>query len=290
MRTLLPLLIAVPLSAQSVVYEVSVPSPAARLFHVSATFPARGKDTLYVSLPAWSPGNYDIQNYARYVRHFGAKTSAGQPLFWDRLDKDTWRVVTGKTDRVRVEFDYLADTLDLSLARIADDFGQFLGTNLFLYEEGQLQRPAEVRFTLPAGWQVTTALTGGSAGTYTAPNYHELADAQTFVGKYSLDSLQVDGKWIRIAVWPADAYTPAVQRNMRGDLEKIAKTENALFGGPPPPYDRYTRRRARAQCVAVRHHAPRRLRGRGRELRRLHGAPHVARVLPPVQRQTHPAR
>ncbi len=240
MRTLLPLLIAVPLSAQSVVYEVSVPSPAARLFHVSATFPARGKDTLYVSLPAWSPGNYDIQNYARYVRHFGAKTPAGQPLFWDRLDKDTWRVVTGKTDRVRVEFDYLADTLDLSLARIADDFGQFLGTNLFLYEEGQLQRPAEVRFTLPAGWQVTTALTGGSAGTYTAPNYHELADAQTFVGKYSLDSLQVDGKWIRIAVWPADAYTPAVQRNMRGDLEKIAKTENALFGGPPPPYDRYT--------------------------------------------------
>ena len=241
MRHLLVLLVAVPLSAQAptpVKYEVSIPSPAARLFHVSAEFPARGKDTLFLSLPAWSPGSYEIQNYARYVRHFGAKNAQGQPLFWDRLDKDTWRVVTGRSVVVTAEFDYLADTIDVSLARIAGDFGQFLGTNVFLYEERHLERPAEVRFTMPAGWQVTTALKGGGTGPYTAPNYHELADAQTFVGKYSLDSLQVDGKSVRIAVWPADAYTTEVQRNMRAALEKIAKSENGLFGGPP--YDRYT--------------------------------------------------
>ncbi len=241
MRHTLVLLVAVPLSAQTVApvkYEVSVPAPSARLFHVRAEFPARGRDTLYVSLPAWSPGNYEIQNYARYVRHFAATTPAGQPLFWDRADKDTWRVATAKSDRVGVEFDYLADTIDLSMGRLTGDFGQFLGTNLFLYEEGQLNRPAEVRFAVPAGWQVTTALHGVGAGPYTAPDYHELADAQTFVGKYALDSLQVDGKWIRIAVWPADAYPAPVQRTMRTDLQKIAQTENALLGGPP--YEHYT--------------------------------------------------
>ncbi len=243
MRHLILLLVAVPLSAQRlapVQYEISVPAPATRLFHVRADFPTRGKDTLYLSLPAWSPGNYEIQNYARYVRHFGAKTPAGQALFWDRFDKDTWRVTTARSERVTVEFDYFADTIDLSMARLTGEFGEFLGTNLFLYEEGQLDRPAEVRFALPAGWQVTTALGGGGSGSgpYTAASYHELADAQTFVGKYSLDSLQVDGKWIRVAVWPADAYSTGVQRNMRADLEKIARTENALLGGPP--YDRYT--------------------------------------------------
>ena len=238
MRQLVALLIAIPLSAQTVNYEVSVPSPAAQLFHVKAEFPARGRDTLYLSLPAWSPGAYEIQNYARYVRHFGAKNPAGQTLFWDRFDKDTWRVTTGRSDRVTVEFDYLADTVDLSLARINGEFGQFLGTNLFLYEEGQLQRPAQLRFALPAGWQVTTALAGSGTGPYSASDYHELADAETFVGKYSLDSVQVDGKWIRIAVWPADAYTAAVARNMRSDVERIAKTENGLMGGPP--YENYT--------------------------------------------------
>src|SRR2546421_3275990 len=194
-RPLLPLLVAVPLCAKRappVQYEISVPAAATRLFHVRAEFPARGKDTLYLSLPAWSPGNYEIQNYARYVRHFGAKTPTGQALFWDRFDKDTWRVTTNKSERVSVEFDYFADTIDLSMARLTGEFGEFLGTNLFLYEEGQLDRPAEVRFALPAGWQVTTALAGSGSVPYAAANYHELADAQTFVGKYSLDSLQVD--------------------------------------------------------------------------------------------------
>jgi predicted metalloprotease with PDZ domain len=230
--------VGAPLAAQVVRYEVSVAASSAHLFHVKAEFPTAGRDTLYVSLPAWSPGNYEIQNYARYVRHFDAATPGGQALFWDRADKETWRVTTGKQDRVTVSFDYLADTIDLSLARLTTDFGQFLGTNLFLYEPGRLDRPAEVRFALPSGWQVTTALKGSGSGPYSAADYHELADAQTFVGKYSLDSITVEGKWIRIALWPAESYTPAVARNIRTDLAKIAQTEDRLMGGPP--YATYT--------------------------------------------------
>jgi predicted metalloprotease with PDZ domain len=225
-------------AAAPVRYEVAFPAPGAHLLHVSAEFPARGRDTLYLSLPAWSPGNYEIQNYARYVRHFAATGPDGEPRWWDRFDKDTWRVATGGAERVRVAFDYLADTIDLSLARVGDDFGQFLGTNVFLYEEGRLDRPAEVRFALPPGWRVTTALPGAGSGPYVAADYHELADAETFVGVYSLDSLRVDDRWIRIALWPADAYTAGVARALRADVEKIARTENALFGGPP--YDVYT--------------------------------------------------
>ena len=82
---LIPLVVATPLSAQTVRYEVSV---ARGEFHVTAEFPASGKDTLLVSLPAWSPGNYEIQNYARYVHGFGAKNASGQALRWDRADKD----------------------------------------------------------------------------------------------------------------------------------------------------------------------------------------------------------
>jgi len=229
---------AAPLAAQAVRYEVAVTAPALQLYHVTAEFPATGKDTLYLSLPAWSPGAYEIQNYARYVRGFGATSAAGQPLFWDRFDKDTWRVVTAKAARVTVQFDYLADTIDLSLARLTGDFGQFLGTNLFLFEEGQPRRPAEVRFRLPAGWQVTTALPSGGNGVYRAADYDELADAMTFVGRFNLDSLQVDGKWIRIALWPATDYTPAVSRNLRGGIERMAQAQNRLMRGAP--YDVYT--------------------------------------------------
>lgn len=230
-------LVARVLDAQSIRYEVSVPDPTARAFHVTAQVPTGGRDTLYLSLPAWSPGAYEIQNYARYVHGFDARGAQGRPLFWDRLDKDTWRVVTERTPSVTVAFDFLADTIDLSLARVTDDFGAFLGTNLFLFEEGHLDRAAEVRFSLPAGWRVTTALRGRGPA-YTATDYHELADAMTFVGKYALDSVRIDGKVIRLAVWPSDAYTPAVARGLRTSVERLAAVENQLMGGPP--YDTYT--------------------------------------------------
>ena len=235
---LLAALFSTSLAAQTVRYDVTLMSTAQRQFHVAADFPAAGKETLFVSLPAWSPGNYEIQNYARYVHGFGAKNPAGQSLRWDRGDKDTWRVVTGRADRVTVEFDFIADTIDLSTARVTQNFGQFLGTNLFLFEEGQNGRAAEVRFHVPADWQVTTSLTGPVNGVYRAADYHELADAMTFVGRYSLDSLQADGKWIRIAVWPAADYTPAVAANIRKGVSRMAPVQNKIMGGAP--YDTYT--------------------------------------------------
>ena len=229
------LVLATPLRAQAVRYEVSIVQGQ---FHVSADFPTRGKDTLFVSLPAWSPGNYEIQNYARYLHDFGARNTTGQPLQWDRADKDTWRVWPAGSERVTVDFDYKPERIDLSLARTVADFAQFLGTNLFLFEEGHLARPAEVRFRLPAGWQVTTALKGPVNGIYTAGDYHELADAMTFLGRYSLDSLQAGGKWIRLAVWPAADYTAPVARNLRAGVAKMVPVQNRIMG--ETPYEVYT--------------------------------------------------
>jgi predicted metalloprotease with PDZ domain len=233
----LALVVSVAARAQTVRYEVSL-TAAGRQLHVSAEFPAAGRDTLFVSLPAWSPGSYEIQNYARYVFGFTATNAAGQALRWDRGDKDTWRIVTGGADRVTTEFNFAADTIDLSIARSVENFAQFLGTNLFLFEEGQLGRPAEVRFRVPAAWQVTTALKGPVNGVYRAADYHELADAMTFMGRYSLDSLQAGGKWIRIAVWPAADYTPAVARNIRNGIARMAPVQNRIMG--EAPYDVYT--------------------------------------------------
>ena len=92
---LIAALFSTPLAAQAVRYDVTLMSTTEKQFHVAADFPAAGKETLFVSLPAWSPGNYEIQNYARYLHGFSAKNAAGQPLRWDRADKDTWRVATG---------------------------------------------------------------------------------------------------------------------------------------------------------------------------------------------------
>ena len=64
------------LAQESVSYRVRVEDPTSKLFHVEAELAAVG-DTTYVSLPAWTPGHYELENYARFVRDFRASGDDG---------------------------------------------------------------------------------------------------------------------------------------------------------------------------------------------------------------------
>ena len=74
-----------------------------------------------------------------------------------------------------------------------------------------------MRFSLPAGWDVMTAL-ASSGDVYKAADYNELADAETFVGRFTRDSISVDGKWVRIGFWPTADYTPATSKNLKDGI------------------------------------------------------------------------
>lgn len=222
-------------------YRVIVSDPSSKLYEVEALLPASG-DTTLVSLPAWTPGHYEIENYARYVRRFQASEPGGAALRWDKLDPDTWRIFTRGSDRVRVSLEFYADTLNLSGSLLRRDFGFFNGTNLFVYAEGHYEYPARVSFELPEGWQVATELAeADEPGVFVADDYHQLVDNPTFLGHYAIDSVLVDSRWMRMAVYPARYFEdePGGARELALQaLARIARSARDLFG--EPPYDRYT--------------------------------------------------
>jgi hypothetical protein len=116
-----------------------------------------------LSLPAWTPGAYELSHFARWVSNFEAADAGGRALAWEKADADSWRVRPGRAGRVRVRFDYRADSLDNAMAWSRADFLMFNGTNLFLYPEGQpLDRyPATVRVATEPGWRVATGMAAG---------------------------------------------------------------------------------------------------------------------------------
>jgi predicted metalloprotease with PDZ domain len=70
---------------------------------------------LLLSLPAWTPGAYEIHELCALVSNFSA-SSGGKGSGWDKLDFDTWRVRGDNVKNVTVTFDYLADSLDNAIA------------------------------------------------------------------------------------------------------------------------------------------------------------------------------
>ncbi len=91
------------------------------------SFTTPGAGDVILSLPAWTPGAYEIQNFARFVMEFAA-TDGSTPLSWDKVDHDTWRVHATRAGQVRVSFDYLAMTLDNAASWTKPEFAFFNGT------------------------------------------------------------------------------------------------------------------------------------------------------------------
>src|SRR4051812_12933472 len=76
----------------NVTYDVTFDRRTAqgRAIGVEMSFATDGSGPVILSLPAWTPGAYEITNFARWVVGFTA-TSGGKPLPWDKIDFDTWR-------------------------------------------------------------------------------------------------------------------------------------------------------------------------------------------------------
>ena len=165
-----------------------------RLLKVATTFSVTGNGPVLLSLPEWTPGAYEISNFARWVMDFSA-TGDGRPLSWSKQDYDTWRVDAAGAKSVTVSFSYAADTLDNAMAWSRRDFLLFNGTNVFLYPEGRsLDYPAVVTLHTDPGWRVVTGMHADGTNSYRATNYHDLVDMPFFVGRFDVDSAQIVGQ------------------------------------------------------------------------------------------------
>lgn len=204
-----------------------------RTVGVEMTFTVRGTDPVLLSLPIWTPGAYEVSDYARNVSDFSA-TAGVRALRWDKLDPDTWRIHADGAREITVRFDARADSLDNAFNWARENFVLINGTNVFLYPEGQpLDYAATVRVQTEPQWRVATGLAAIGAKAFTAPNYHELVDAPFFVGRFDLDSAAVAGRWMRLATYPEGSESGPRRAVLWSALRRAIPAEVSVFGEVP---------------------------------------------------------
>jgi predicted metalloprotease with PDZ domain len=215
----------------NVAYEVTFDKRAAAsgAFGVRMTFSADGSGPVLLSLPAWTPGAYELSNFAQKVLGFSA-TAGGKELSWDKLDFDTWRV-RNATGPVQVEFTYVADSLDNAMSWSQEDFLLFNGTNVFFHPEGRpLNYPSRVTINTESDWMIATGMTPAGRNVFSATNYHDLVDMPFFVGAFDMDSVSAAGKWIRFASYPKGVVSGVTRSAVLSQLSKVVPPEIAVFG------------------------------------------------------------
>ena len=210
----------------------------ARQLNVAMTFDVTGDGPVSLSLPVWTPGSYEVGDFAKFVVGFDA-TADGRAIPWNKTSYDTWRLRPNGANTVTVSFRYIADTLDNAMAWSRPDFLLVNGTNIFLRPDGVgADFAATVTVKTEPTWRVVTGLTPVGANSWSESSYHDLVDRPLFIGVFDVDSAQIEGKWTRLATYPAGRLAGQKRDQLWSELKRMIPPESRVFG--ETPWDTYS--------------------------------------------------
>ena len=223
-------------------YRIDLDHLHAHLYRVTLTL-AQPAASQRISLPVWIPGSYLVREFARHLSALEARQgSRAVPL--SQLDKATWQAeCSGRAALVLTYRVYAFDT-SVRAAFLDAQRGFFNGTSLCLRVHGREAEAHRLELrTLPAGWQVATAMravevNGGGAGVYEAAGYDELVDHPVAMGRFWRGRFDACGVAHEFVV--AGALPDFDGKRLLADTQAICEAEIGFWHGrQAPPFDRY---------------------------------------------------
>ena len=235
----LPFLAAAQTTPVDITFTVAMPRPHTHLFEVDIAIKrtARGPQEERLVMPVWTPGSYLVREFARHVQDFAVADAAGQPLKWEKTNKDTWRVVTNGAREWHATYRVYANELSVRTSELNSGHAFWNNANLLMYLDGFLKSPSTVRVLAPDVWKVATGLPAvpGQKNTFRAENFDILYDSPFEASNFKTLVFNVKGVPHRIVIDGEGNYNP---ERMRLDVQKIVETQVDLMG--EIPYRDYT--------------------------------------------------
>jgi predicted metalloprotease with PDZ domain len=221
-----------------IVYALDIRRPATHLFQVSISVDENITPFLDFSLPAWMPGYSKILDFAKNVQEFKAYDGKGQELEFFKIDKQTWRVLRGRDETIKVAYKVFANNLtNINIASHLDETHAFFnGAALFCYVVGFKERPVTLRIEKRPDWKIATGLEKtAEVDVFQAGSYDILIDCPTEIGAFTQYDFPVDGIPHHIAIYGLRDFDAGF---IISDISKIVQACSQLFGGLP--YRNYT--------------------------------------------------
>ena len=221
-----------------IAYRIEIEDAHAHLFRVTLTVP-QPAPTQRLSLPVWVPGSYMVREFGRHLSGLSARQGR-RAVELTQLDKTTWQVAC--TGRSALTVSYLVYAFDTSVRAAFLDArrGFFNGTSVFLRVEGRDGEPQQLQIgTLPAGWQLATALApAADAQTFEAADYAELIDHPVELGSFWRGQFSAAGVTHEFVV--AGALPGFDGERLLADTRRICEAQIGFWhGAGRPPFERY---------------------------------------------------
>ena len=221
---------------EQVVYNVSWPEPHTHYYHVHMQVDRSSEGVLTVRVPAWRPGRYIIQNYARYFVDVAASDAQGNALPLHKIDKDSWRIEAGDTKTVHIRYRNYARVLDAGESYLDATEAYINPITVLMYVPGAEMTRSTLVLDKPADWNVATALDYDyELGGYPATSYHELVDSPFIISPdFETLSFEHEGATYELVFQGEGNYDA---ESVVDDIRRIAKAQTDIMR--ITPFERY---------------------------------------------------
>jgi predicted metalloprotease with PDZ domain len=158
-----------------------------------------------LQLPAWRPGRYELQQFAKNIQRFAIVDGAGQPLPFRKITKDRWLVQTNGASELTVLYNYYAllptpNQLNAGSSFVSDTLLYVNPVNLCVYAEGRLHEPCTLELDIPDGWVVACGMPQAGEKMLRAADFYELADCP-LVAAPVMQHVQYEVQKTQFHVW-----------------------------------------------------------------------------------------
>lgn len=212
-------------------YLITAASPENRFLEIQYTIDKVSSRHLEVQLPAWRPGRYELQNFAKNIRTFSVTDDKGNSISFQKTTKDRWRLNTENCHSVTITYTYYANQQNAGSSYIDTALWYLNFINFCLYTEGRINEPCEIELQVPENYTIACGLTVLKPGRLLAQDFYQLVDSPLLASPH-LRHLQFESHGIPFHIW-FEGITEFDNDKLLKDFGAFADAQIAAMGEFP---------------------------------------------------------
>lgn len=216
-------------------YNISCLQPTKHLLNISLYLDNINDDTIYLSLPAWRPGRYEMANFAKNIYQVTAESVQEGALKTEKVSKDRWKITVGDAHKVIVKYQYYANQMDGG-GSFVDEHQVYINfINCLLYLEGRLEEPCQVRLSIPEDYIVACGLKQVAPQHLIANSYYHLVDSP-IMASATLQHLSYKVSDYSFHIWINGDWQPHIQELLSAFYAFTEEQISTMDGFPCDDY------------------------------------------------------
>ena len=212
---------------QMIEVNIKISDTVSKTIDIEMFIPNSEHKNLSVQLPAWRPGRYELQNFAKNITDFESFDENNSILENHKSSKDCWEISAANTSIVKLKYSYYCNQMDAGGSYITNQMLYINFINCIVYETSNLNIPYKITLSIPDNYTIACGMAKINNKTVFANSYYELVDCP-LIASSNLQQIQYQINDTNFNIW-IEGNCDVNTSQIVGDFKKFTLSQLNIF-------------------------------------------------------------